>query len=168
MEFLLTFTSYAEGQISVAKNTDALDLIMMLTSSTKSSNKKEALMVLRNIAFYQPNRPRLLNSGKYKLSYFAKSIYVIFQMLLDDFLNILITKLICGSAEEKYIVAAIMWTLIANNQKAKLILKCAGLDEKLQESIKRLSLSPDENRAPEAVSIMFRVLNSLKDGEKNK
>ncbi|KAF2899192.1 hypothetical protein ILUMI_06979 [Ignelater luminosus] len=148
LEFLLTFTSYAEGQISVAKYTDALDLIMMLTSSTKSSNKKEALMVLRNIAFYQPNRPRLLNS--------------------DDFLSILVTKLTNGNTEEKYIVAAIMWTLIANNQKAKLILKCAGLDEKLQECIKRLSLSPDENGSPEAVTIMLHVLNSLRDGEKNK
>lgn len=64
LEFLQTYTRYPEGQTAVAKDSDVLDLIMALTAGNKEINRQEALMVLRNVTFYQPNRSRLLSSGK--------------------------------------------------------------------------------------------------------
>ncbi|KAF5272203.1 hypothetical protein FQA39_LY01285 [Lamprigera yunnana] len=146
LEFLNTLTSYCEGQLSVAKSSEALEIVMLSTSSTKSVNRTAALLVLRNIAFHHPNRPRLINCS--------------------DFINILQTKLSSGTMEEKNVVVTIIWALIANNQRAKLILKCAGLDIKLQDVIKRLSLSPDQSTSKEDLKQMHFVLGLLREGEK--
>lgn len=64
LEFLQAFTGYPEGQAAAAKIPEVLELIITLTTSSKVANRKEAIYVLRNVAFYQPNRPRLLMSGK--------------------------------------------------------------------------------------------------------
>lgn len=64
LDFLQVFTSFPEGQAAVAKIPEVLELIITLTTSAKATNRKEAVYVLRNIAFYQPNRPRLLMSSK--------------------------------------------------------------------------------------------------------
>lgn len=64
LEFLHTITSYPEGQVLVAKTSDVMELVMALTSSSKLLNRQTALAVLRNIAFHQPNKLRLLNSSK--------------------------------------------------------------------------------------------------------
>lgn len=63
LNFLDTFTMYPEGQTTVVKIPDLLDVIMSLTSSSKPQNKVIALTLLRNLAFYQPNKSRLLSSG---------------------------------------------------------------------------------------------------------
>ncbi|CAH1953846.1 unnamed protein product [Acanthoscelides obtectus] len=63
LRFLLIYTGYPEGQASVAKVSDILELVMVFTSGSRLPNKKLALSVLRNLAFHQPNRPRLLSSG---------------------------------------------------------------------------------------------------------
>ncbi|KAJ8948143.1 hypothetical protein NQ318_009230 [Aromia moschata] len=148
LEFLQTFTSHPEGQTSVAKVTDVLELVMTLTSSTRAQNRLAAMLVLRNLAFYQPNRPRLLSSG--------------------DFLNILQTKLTSGSREEKNTVVVIMWALANNSQKAKIILKSAHLDSKLQHTIKHSQLvtRSESQFSNEELERMYYVLNMLRDGEK--
>ncbi|XP_031350383.1 rotatin isoform X3 [Photinus pyralis] len=146
LEFLFALTGYAEGQLGVAKATEALDIVMMLTTSTKSVSRNMALLVLRNISFHQSNRPRLLNSA--------------------DFIKILQMKLTSGTMQEKNVVVSIIWALIANNQRGKLILKCAGLDVRLHEVIKHISVSPEEAIDVECFSKMQRVLSILKEGEK--
>lgn len=70
LDFLQTFTAYPEGQASMAKATDVLELVMSLTFNAKSRNQLMAVLVLRNIAFYQPNRLRLLSSGKVNCFFF--------------------------------------------------------------------------------------------------
>ncbi|KAK5645259.1 hypothetical protein RI129_006559 [Pyrocoelia pectoralis] len=146
LEFLFALTGYAEGQLGAAKNNEALDIVMMLTTSTKSAIRKTAILVLRNIAFCQSNRPRLLNSA--------------------EFIKILQTKLTNGTMEEKNVIVSIIWALIANNQRGKLILKCAGLDVKLVELIKHISVSSEDVIHIEHFSKMQQVLAILKEGEK--
>ncbi|CAH0554508.1 unnamed protein product [Brassicogethes aeneus] len=143
LNFLQTFTKYPEGQTCIAKITDVFEIVMNLTNSTKAENRILAMSVLRNLAFYQPNRPRLLSSG--------------------EFLNILQNKLEFGDKEEKSHVVVIMWTLAANSQKAKLVLKSANLEKKLQDAIKQRKLMGDFNTEEEDIKIMFYVLNILKD-----
>jgi len=42
-----------------------MDLLILLTRSSKMENRLAALCVLRNISFHQLNRPRLLGSGMF-------------------------------------------------------------------------------------------------------
>lgn len=60
-----------------------------------------------------------------------------------------------------------MWALAANNQKAKLVLKCAGLDTKLKELLRILQVSEEEKVQPEDLNRMHYVLNLLKDDDKS-
>ncbi|XP_076250090.1 rotatin homolog anastral spindle 3 isoform X2 [Rhynchophorus ferrugineus] len=119
LTFMHSFTRYPEGQALVAK-VDILEIIISLTSSNKLINREMALLVLRNIAFYQPNRARLLSSG--------------------EFLNILQTKIMTGTIKEKKTTVLTIWTLAANNQKAKLIFKSAKIDTKLENILKQSKL----------------------------
>ncbi|GJQ85225.1 hypothetical protein Trydic_g13065 [Trypoxylus dichotomus] len=121
LEFLETFSGHPEGQLLIAKAPDVLDLVILLTYSNRLPNKRAAIAILRNISFCSSNRPRLLSSA--------------------DFLNVLSTKLVSGNLDEKIMVVTIIWALAANNQKAKLMLKCAGLETKLQEALKALHFS---------------------------
>ncbi|PNF30286.1 hypothetical protein B7P43_G15292 [Cryptotermes secundus] len=141
--FMSDFTLHAEGQLAVPKITDALDLLIMLTASSKTAIKMAALCVLRNISFHQLNRPRLLGSG--------------------DFLQVLHQKLSDGSLEEKRMVACMVWALVANNQKGKLIIKCSGIDIKLQESLNQLRLlsSSEDTETDEGIHIISNVLQII-------
>lgn len=76
-------------------------------------------------------------------------------------------KLANGNAEEINCVVAIIWALAANNQKGKLTLKCARLDEKLHEIIKKCRLLPESDFTSQDVDRMFLVLNVLRDNERN-
>lgn len=146
LKFLQTFTKFPEGQTCVAKINDALEIILTITNSPKAENRSAALAVLRNLAFYQPNRARLMSSS--------------------EFLSILSTKLDNGDVQEVNTVVVIMWTLAANSQKAKLMLKSANLDRKLQDAIKHYKLIGDYDAEREDIQRMHYVLGILRDNEK--
>nr|CAD7446423.1 unnamed protein product [Timema bartmani] len=150
LHFLLDFTYHPEGQLVVPKVPEMFDLIMMMTKSKRRGTKLLSLSVLRNITFHQFNRPRLLSSG--------------------EFLQVLHQKLSEGSAEEKGMVASMIWSLVANNQKGKLIVKCSGLDTKLQEAVNQLTLTSKSSpsQSEEKLQIMNYVLRILNTDEKNK
>ncbi|XP_074031734.1 rotatin homolog anastral spindle 3 isoform X2 [Leptinotarsa decemlineata] len=145
LEFLQTFTTHPEGQASVTKITDVLELVMTLTTSSRTQNRQMAMSVLRNISFYQPNKARLLSSG--------------------DFLNILQNKLTSGSNEEKNITVVIIWALSANSQKAKIILRSLHLDDKLENIVKHCQLlgAGDFGWKNEDLDTMRYVLDMLRD-----
>lgn len=65
LEFLQTFSSHPEGQALLIKETELMEIVIALTGSSKENNRMEAIMVLRNLAFYPQNRPRLLSSGMF-------------------------------------------------------------------------------------------------------
>nr|CAD7257485.1 unnamed protein product [Timema shepardi] len=148
LHFLLDFTYHPEGQLVVPKVPEMFDLIMMMTK--RRGTKLLSLSVLRNITFHQFNRPRLLSSG--------------------EFLQVLHQKLSEGSVEEKGMVASMIWSLVANNQKGKLIVKCSGLDTKLQEAVNQLTLTSksSSSQSKEKLQIMNYVLRILNTDEKNK
>ncbi|KAL1501895.1 hypothetical protein ABEB36_007134 [Hypothenemus hampei] len=142
LEFLQMFTIYPEGQSLIGKNPDLLELLMMLANTSNEPNRKLSLLVLRNVTFYQSNRPRLLSS--------------------NDFLHLLQVKLVSGDQEEKKTIAVIMWSMAANNQKGKLAFKTAKLDLKLENAIKCFKLKGNElNR--EDLELMELVLGLLRE-----
>lgn len=67
--------------------------------------------------------------------------------------------------EEKNAVVSILWVLAANNQKAKLVLKCAGLDGKLQEILRQCHIL-EGSFSPGDVKRMHLVLKLLRDNDK--
>lgn len=60
-----------------------------------------------------------------------------------------------------------IWSLVANNQKSKLIIKSAGLDAKLHETLKLLNLSKSEEVDEKDLERMHYVLTLLREGDKN-
>lgn len=55
----------------MAKITDVLELIVAMTTSSKIQNREIAMLVLRNLAFYHPNKPRLLASGEFEQKFIS-------------------------------------------------------------------------------------------------
>ncbi|XP_021941770.1 rotatin isoform X2 [Zootermopsis nevadensis] len=143
LEFMSDFTFHSEGQLAVPKITDAVDLLISLAASSKVANKMAALYVLRNISFHHLNRPRLLGSG--------------------EFLQMLHQKLGDGTPEEKTVAASMVWALVANYQKGKLVIKCAGIDKKLQEAYNQLRLlsASEDNEADERICIIRNALQII-------
>lgn len=69
-------------------------------------------------------------------------------------------KLSEGNAEEKQAIVVMLWALSANNQRAKLLLKTAGLLEKLEEFAKALAVFANSNsKEVLLVNDVIQVLN---------
>lgn len=83
-----------------------------------------------------------------------------------DFINTLKTKLSHGNNKERNDVIGIMWALAANNQKGKLVLKCAQLDLILKEFLKRCTISRDLDMSSADIERMKIVFNLLNDNDK--
>lgn len=75
-------------------------------------------------------------------------------------------KIANGTYEEINLVVLMIWALIANNQKSKLIIKSVGLDVKLQDTLKLLNLSKNEEVNETDLDRMRYILNLLREGEK--
>ncbi|XP_012536869.1 rotatin isoform X2 [Monomorium pharaonis] len=143
LEFLIDFTYYEEGQLCVPKATDALDVLMYLAKCSSSSNKILAISILRNLAFNIANRPRLLSSV--------------------DFINLLHDIFKSGSPCEINLAGSMLWSLISNNQKGKLIARSAGFSQSIREALGRFTLSStDANKQEqELVTVLQYVLTIL-------
>ncbi|XP_066591011.1 rotatin isoform X2 [Prorops nasuta] len=120
LEFLIDYTFYEEGQIAVPKASDALDVLIHLSKCSSLSTKILSMSILRNLSFNLANRSRLLSSV--------------------DFINLLHDIFKIGSACEVKIGGSMLWSLVSNNQKGKLIARSAGFSQSIQEALGRLSL----------------------------
>ncbi|XP_049956873.1 rotatin [Schistocerca serialis cubense] len=148
LDFLTDFSSYPEGQITISKASDSLDTLMVFAKTLKEPCQIKALEVLRNVTFSHSNRARLVGHGEY--------------------IKLLFNKLSEGSLEQKYLVVLMVWAVTANNQKAKITMKSAGIATKLQDIVNQLNLSchseEDEKKA-DIFSYVLSVLNA--DDKKN-
>jgi hypothetical protein len=56
-----------------------------------------------------------------------------------------------------------VWALVANNQKAKVVIKCSGIDAKLQEALNQLQLlsSSEDAEAEEGICVISSVLQII-------
>lgn len=72
-------------------------------------------------------------------------------------------KLGDGTPEEKTVAASMVWALVANYQKGKLVIKCAGIDKKLQEAYNQLRLlsASEDNEADERICIIRNALQII-------
>ncbi|XP_034182443.2 rotatin homolog anastral spindle 3 isoform X1 [Osmia lignaria lignaria] len=143
LEFLIDFTYYQEGQLCVPKTVDGLDVLLQLAKCSSPSSRILAISILRNLAFNMANRPRLLSSV--------------------DFINVVHDIFKNGSMSEIKIAGSMLWSLIANNQKGKLIARSAGFSQSIQEALGRLTLLTvdDRKEEQELVKMLQYVLRIL-------
>ncbi|XP_076183468.1 rotatin homolog anastral spindle 3 isoform X2 [Ptiloglossa arizonensis] len=143
LEFLIDFTYYEEGQLCVPKAVDGLDVLLQLSKCSSSSSRILAISILRNLAFNMTNRPRLLSSV--------------------DFINVLHDIFKNGSLCEIKIAGSMLWSLVCNNQKGKLIARSAGFSQSIQEALGRLTLLSivDRKQEQESVQMLQYVLRIL-------
>ncbi|XP_076279078.1 rotatin homolog anastral spindle 3 isoform X3 [Lasioglossum baleicum] len=146
LEFLIDFTFYEEGQICVPKSVDGLDVLLQLSKCSSSSSRILAISILRNLAFNMANRPRLLSSVEF------------INVLHDVFKN--------GSLSEIKVAGSILWSMIANNQKGKLIARSSGFSQSIQEALGRLTLLTIDDRKQEHESVkmlqyVLRILSPI-------
>ncbi|XP_046424633.1 rotatin [Neodiprion fabricii] len=146
LEFLIDFTYHEEGQISVSKATDGLDVLIQLAKCSSSSIRILAISILRNLGFNMANRPRLLSSV--------------------DFINLLHNIFSKGSLAEIGVAGAMLWSLVSNNQKGKLIARNAGFLQSIQEVLGRLTLSvPHAEQEQELVKMLQYLIRILSTSE---
>ncbi|KAI4475480.1 hypothetical protein M0802_015139 [Mischocyttarus mexicanus] len=143
LEFLIDFTYYEEGQFCVPKAVDSLDALIHLAKCSSSPTKILAISILRNLAFNMANRPRILSSVD------------IINLLHDVFKN--------GSLCEIRIAGSMLWSLICNNQKGKLIARTAGFSQSIQEALGRLTLLTTNNveQEQDVVKILEYVIRLI-------
>lgn len=72
-----------------------------------------------------------------------------------------------GTYEEINLVVLMIWALIANNQKSKLVIKSVGLDVKLQDTLRLLSLSKNDEVCDVDLERMRYVFTLLREGDKS-
>ncbi|XP_008548822.1 rotatin [Microplitis demolitor] len=145
LEFLIDFTFYEEGQMSVSKAVDGLDVLIQLSRCTTPATRILALSTLRNLLFNVSNRPRVLCSV--------------------DFMNLLHSVFKSGSLCEIGIASSMLWSLIANNQKGKLIARSAGLSHSIQEVLGRLTLMPEEKHEQDLAKMLQYIIRILSTSE---
>lgn len=146
LDFLTDFSSYPEGQITISKANDSLDTLMIFARTLRESCQMKALEVLRNVTFSHSNRARLVGDGEY--------------------IKLLFNKLSEGSLEQKYLVTLMVWAVSANNQKAKITMKSAGIATKLQDIVNQLNLSCRSEEDEKKADIFTYVLSVLNTDDK--
>ncbi|XP_074116184.1 rotatin homolog anastral spindle 3 [Cotesia typhae] len=141
LEFLVDFTFFEEGQISVSKAIDGLEVLIQLSRCNTPATRILALSTLRNLLFNFSNRPRILCSV--------------------DFMNLLHTVFKSGSLCEIGIAGSMLWSLIANSQKGKLIARSTGLPNSIQKVLGRLTLKPEEKNDQDLVRMLQYIIRVL-------
>ncbi|XP_011308952.1 rotatin [Fopius arisanus] len=147
LEFLIDFTFYDEGQTCVPKTTDGFEVLIQLSKCSSSSQRILSLSILRNLVFNVINRPRILAS--------------------IEFMNLLHWVLRRGSFCEIGVVGSILWALVTNNQKAKLIARTAGFAQALQEVLGRIALDnvPHQLQQDDLVRMIQYVIKIIKTSD---
>ncbi|XP_054261623.1 uncharacterized protein LOC128985778 [Macrosteles quadrilineatus] len=110
-KFILTFTFYPEGQLSLPKTGELFTQLVMNVESSQARSRGRAVAILRNLATHNSNKPRLLSNKR--------------------LLQALGEVLLSGEEREQQDVALIVWSLAANSQKAKVALRSVGLVQRL-------------------------------------
>jgi len=85
-----------------------------------------------------------------------------------DFINLMHDIFKNGSPCEVNLAGSILWSLISNNQKGKLVVRSAGFPQSIRQAVGRFTLQSDvKNTEPNVVKILLYVLSILNPDVKN-
>lgn len=76
-----------------------------------------------------------------------------------DFINVLHDIFKNGSLVEIRIAGSMLWSLISNNQKGKLIVRSAGFSQSIQEALGRITLLNVDDKKEE--EDLFKMLQYI-------
>lgn len=96
------------------------------------------------------------------LSYFLQIVLYLYYFLVD-FINLLHDIFKNGSPCEISLAGSMLWSLISNNQKGKLIARSAGFSQSIREALGRVTLSSVDasKQEQELVKVLQYVLTIL-------
>lgn len=84
---------------------------------------------------------------------------------VGDFFEVLKNKLGGGgTVEEKCICITIIWSIAANSQKAKYILKTSGIDDRLQEVLKHWKLTESSRLDKKRLNNLQYIIEMIGEG----
>ncbi|CAH2284654.1 rotatin [Pelobates cultripes] len=115
LKFFLNLSLSSDGQQMIMKLKGCLDLFLEMAKSKHKMDVPVALLILHNICFNHANKPKILSNDK--------AVTVISSCLESDSTNI------------QRIGASMMWALLHNYQKAKVILKNPFLKGRIEEAL---------------------------------
>lgn len=76
-----------------------------------------------------------------------------------DFINVLHDIFKNGTLDEIRIAGSMLWSLVSNNQKGKLIIRSAGFSQSIQEALGRITLlNVDEEKNEEDLIKMLQYI----------
>ena len=76
-----------------------------------------------------------------------------------DFINVLHDIFKNGTLDEIRIAGSMLWSLVSNNQKGKLIIRSAGFSQSIQEALGRITLlNVDEEKDEEDLIKMLQYI----------
>jgi hypothetical protein len=149
LDFLLTLTSFPDGQSWMIKQPELVQKLVDLASHTNesSSNRQTALAslaILRNVGFHPNGRV---------------------QLLLDKNVLSLLANLVGVSSSEpvEKIVLSLIWSLGHNNHRAKIVLEESGITKRVREEwhrreLKRRISSGAKNEEDDLMDVVKNVL----------
>ena len=141
-DFLLSLTTFADGQSWVGSKQQLVDLFVDIAAKNLYSDKSKmdlsglaALAILRNVSFNSANRARLLLSKK-------------FMQLLAE--KVLTTKqehnhITQEKKQAENIALSAIWAMSANNHKAKMAFSDSGVTKLLTEESHRREVEKEIN-----------------------
>uniref|UniRef100_A0A8C3BHD2 Rotatin n=1 Tax=Cairina moschata TaxID=8855 RepID=A0A8C3BHD2_CAIMO len=114
LKLLLNISFGEDGQQMIMKINGFIEQIVEMCKNRHKNSQYIALLILHNICFSPPNKPKILANGKC--------------------LNVLSTCLESDSEAVQRIGAASLWALLHNYQKAKVTLKNPSIRRKIDEA----------------------------------
>ncbi|NWS60195.1 RTTN protein, partial [Chunga burmeisteri] len=128
LKLLLNMSFGEDGQQMIMKINGFLDQIVEMCKYKHKSSQHLALLILHNVCFSPPNKPKILANDK--------AIAVLAACLESD------------SRAVQRIGAASLWALLHNYQKAKVTLKNPSIKRRIDEAyslMKKTTPQPEEN-----------------------
>ncbi|XP_064006375.1 rotatin [Pogoniulus pusillus] len=128
LKLLLSLSAADDGQQMLMKVNGFLEQIVELCKHKHRSSQQLALLILHNVCFSPPNKPKILAS--------------------DEAVSVLVACLEGESPAVQRIGAASLWALLHNCQKAKVTLKNPSIRRRIDEayfSVKKSTPQPEED-----------------------
>ncbi|CAK1545278.1 unnamed protein product [Leptosia nina] len=131
--------------------------VKLCEALSRHADGAAALLAVLSSPTLRPIPPRLLTS----LAHAAHHQRLIF-LQSQDLLEVLSGSLLTGDTSEIVSACRAVWALAANNHRAKLVLRSAGITTAVQSTMQRLQKSHDEasQRAFELLNYTYNVLQA--------
>ncbi|CAH1779766.1 unnamed protein product [Owenia fusiformis] len=142
IDIALNLSFSIDGQQMIVKTKDAIELLLGFGSNPASPHHSKVLLALRNLCCHPSSKTKLLSN--------------------KHFLPFLIKCLSEGGCEEKVIAASALYALVYNSQKAKVAVKSANIQGRVQDVLDSL-VACSSGQLIQAKDLLLNVVEALQE-----